>query len=64
MGIGPQVVGVLSDWLQPALGSDSLRYAMLLMSFVALSSAWHFWKVSATVAEDLRRVRSEGALNR
>ena len=49
MGIGPQIVGILSDTWHPRLGSDSLRYAMLTMSFVALWSAWHFWRVGRTV---------------
>jgi MFS family permease len=56
MGLGPQIVGILSDALLPAAQTDSLRYAMLIMSFVALWSACHFWNVGRTVAEDLRRV--------
>jgi MFS family permease len=53
MGIGPQVVGILSDVFKPHLGIDSLRYAMLTMSFVALWAAYHFWQVGRTVNEDL-----------
>jgi MFS family permease len=53
MGIGPQIVGVISDVLAPAVGNDSLRYAMLTMSFVALWSAWHFWRAGSTVKRDL-----------
>ena len=53
MGIGPQLVGLISDRLQPSLGNDSLRYAMLAISFVALWSAFHFWRVGRTVARDL-----------
>ena len=53
MGIGPQVVGILSDAMRPALGVHSLRYAMMMVSFTALGSAWHLWKVSRTVAADL-----------
>lgn len=53
MGLGPQVVGVLSDQLMPVLGSDSLRYAMLVMSLVAFWAAYHFWQVSRTIQEDL-----------
>jgi len=56
LGLGPQIVGVASDRLQPLLGDDSLRYAMLLLSFVALWSAWHFWRVGASVSGDLRSV--------
>jgi len=53
MGVGPQVVGILSDLLMPIVGSDSLRYAMLTMSLVALWSAYHFWNVGRTVRGDL-----------
>lgn len=53
MGVGPQVVGSLSDLLRPALGSESLRYAMLAMSLVAFWSAYHFWLAGRTVKEDL-----------
>ncbi len=53
MGVGPQVVGALSDLLAPAVGGDSLRYAMLAMSFIALWAAYHFWQVGQTIREDL-----------
>jgi predicted MFS family arabinose efflux permease len=56
MGIGPQVVGVLSDWFRPLLGNDSLRYAMLIMSLVALWAAYYFWRVGRTVTDDLSAV--------
>ncbi len=53
MGLGPQLVGILSDELQPTLGNDSLRYAMLSLSFVALAAAGYFWKAGNSVAADL-----------
>ena len=56
MGIGPQIVGILSDWLMPVAGRDSLRYAMLCMSFVAPWGAYHFWQVGRTVQQDLLNV--------
>jgi MFS family permease len=56
MGIGPQVVGILSDSLTPVCGNDSLRYAMLAMSLVALWAAYHFWQVGRTVKRDLLAV--------
>lgn len=62
-GIGPQVVGILSDLLTPIAGSDSLRYAMLAMSFVALWSAYHFWQVGRTVREDLSMIAQRVATN-
>jgi MFS family permease len=56
MGVGPQVVGILSDLMNPVLGKDSLRYAMLTMSLVALWAAYHLWRASRTVREDLLQV--------
>jgi predicted MFS family arabinose efflux permease len=53
MGLGPQLVGILSDQLLPNYGTDSLRYAMLIMSLVALWAAYHFWRVGLTVRDDL-----------
>ncbi len=53
MGIGPQLVGLISDMLAPRFGIDSLRYSMLLMSSIALWSGYHFWCVGRTVGRDL-----------
>jgi sugar phosphate permease len=54
MGVGPQLVGLASDLLSPRVGSDSLRYALLAMSFVALATGYYFWKVGASVMADLQ----------
>lgn len=59
MGVGPQLVGVLSDLFAPSLGRDALRCAMLCMSFISVWSAYHFWQVSRTVKDDLA-ARSAG----
>lgn len=55
MGVGPQIVGVVSDLLMPTFQEHSLRFAMLLMSLVSLWSSYHFWRVGSTVKEDLTR---------
>lgn len=57
-GVGPQLVGILSDLLAPSLGTDALRYAMLIMSLVGLWAAVHFWIVSNNVQRDLAQVGS------
>jgi predicted MFS family arabinose efflux permease len=57
-GMGPQLVGILSDAFAPTLGTDSLRYAMLAMSFVACWAGWHFWHAGRTVGADLK-IRDE-----
>jgi MFS family permease len=53
MGIGPQLVGWISDGLLPSLGGESLRYAMLVLSVVALWAGYHFWATSRSVTRDL-----------
>lgn len=58
MGIGPQLVGVLSDLLKPSLHADSLRYAMLIVSLIALGSGCYFWRAGNTVEDDLRAAES------
>lgn len=56
MGAGPLLVGTLSDLLRPRFGADSLRYAMLTVSLLALYVAYHFWRAGETVKRDLARV--------
>jgi MFS family permease len=56
MGIGPEAVGALSDLLAPVVGNDSLRYAMLTMSFAALWASYYLWKAGKTVKQDLLAV--------
>jgi hypothetical protein len=53
MGVGPQLVGILSDTLRPAFGADSLRFSMLVMSFTAWLAAYHFWRAGESVSADL-----------
>ena len=53
MGLGPQMVGLLSDLMRPAFGPDSLRYSMLSLSLAALWAAYHFWRVGSHVEADL-----------
>ena len=52
-GLGPLVVGVLSDLLAPGFGVDSIRYALLVPSTAALLAAGEFFRRGA------RYIRSE-----
>jgi MFS family permease len=56
MGLGPQIVGAMSDLLLPMLGPDALRWAMLIACLMALWSSYHLWHVSHTVRADLATV--------
>jgi predicted MFS family arabinose efflux permease len=54
LGLGPWTVGLLSDFLAPSLGQDSLRYAMVyLLPAVMFWSACHFFLAARTLREDL-----------
>lgn len=58
LGLGPQVVGILSDALRDQLGVDSLRYALLgSLCIASLLSALVFMSATRTLREDLRRTR-------
>jgi predicted MFS family arabinose efflux permease len=54
-GAGPFLVGLLSDLLAPEHGDDSLRLALLLMSLATILPAFHLWRASITLAEDVGR---------
>jgi predicted MFS family arabinose efflux permease len=53
LGVGPQFVGTLSDWLHPSLGEDSLRWALLAGTSGYLISAFCFWRAGRYLADDL-----------
>jgi predicted MFS family arabinose efflux permease len=54
LGLGPYVVGVLSDLLSVRVGAESLRYALLLVSFVNLWAAVHYFVAGRHLDADLR----------
>lgn len=53
MGFGPVLVGALSDALQPVVGADSLRYALLGIIPLNLVAALLFWRGAAHVEADI-----------
>lgn len=55
MGLGPLVVGQLSDLFQPQLGSNALRYAILCVVPVNLIAVALLWRGARYVPVDLSR---------
>jgi hypothetical protein len=53
--LGPQSVGLISDWLEPSVGHLSLRNAMLSMLVLNLWAAVHFFLAGKTIAADYER---------
>jgi predicted MFS family arabinose efflux permease len=56
LGLGPQTVGFMSDVLHPFLGTQSLRYALLVGPLAGLVSAFCYWLAAKTLPADLARV--------
>jgi len=54
LGLGPQIVGIVSDQLTPEFGADGLRYAIPSVAVVALIwSSGHFFFGARTFSADL-----------
>ena len=56
LGLGPQLVGVMSDWFAPQYGQESLRMALLLLAFFNLWSALHYYAAARTLQQDLEAI--------
>jgi MFS family permease len=54
LGAGPWTIGMVSDYLSPTHGVESLRYAMLyILPVIGFWSVCHFYLASKTLREDL-----------
>lgn len=60
MGFGPLVLGMLSDFLYPSYGDESLRYASVIFCPGVIWVAFHYWMASRTIEADINSVE-EGA---
>lgn len=56
-GLGPFVVGALSDLLAPRLGADSLRYAMLSLLLLIGWAGVHFLLAERSLRTDLAHIQ-------
>jgi predicted MFS family arabinose efflux permease len=59
MGFGPQLVGILSDLFAPSYGKESLRMALLVLTFLNLWCAYHYYRAGKTLREDQRALDGE-----
>jgi predicted MFS family arabinose efflux permease len=57
MGLGPLVVGIMSDMLEPRFGNESLRYAMLIISFGTVWAPIHYFIAARSLPGDLDRAK-------
>lgn len=60
LGMGPQIVGILSDLMLPAFDAESLRYAILIISLTYIPGCALFWISGRAAQVDfLRAARAE-----
>lgn len=64
MGLGPYVVGVLSDLLDPGFGIDSLRYALCIAVIGNLWASVHYFAGARTLRRDLDDTQAMTAAER
>jgi predicted MFS family arabinose efflux permease len=57
-GLGPWIVGLLSDLLKHEIGEGSLRVALILVTAVGFWAALHFHLATRTLDADLARARA------
>jgi len=51
MGLGPLLVGLLSDLLTPEHGEDALSVALAFFTLVGLWGSLHFWLCGRALAK-------------
>jgi MFS transporter, Spinster family, sphingosine-1-phosphate transporter len=55
LGLGPLFFGMLSDWLQPTYGANSVRYVLYGAACLGLVPAFFFWRCSLHLNAELDR---------
>ncbi len=58
LGMGPMVVGILSDWLTPTYNEYALRWAFTIIYFTGPISLFLFYKAAQHYPADLARSKS------
>ena len=53
LGLGPLFFGMLSDWLQPSFGADSVRYVLYGAAVLGLVPAFFFWRCGLLLNDEL-----------
>lgn len=56
LAMGPPVIGLVSDVLEPGYGQESMRYSLLIISSVLLPlAAWCYYQAGKSIEYDLQR---------
>ena len=52
LGLGPLMVGRISDWLAPSLGEDSLRWALVAVVSLTPWALFHYWRAGVLLKRE------------
>lgn len=55
LGLGPLFFGMLSDWIKPLAGGDSVRWVLYGAAVIGFIPAYFFWRASLRLNEELDR---------
>jgi MFS family permease len=53
--IGPFLIGLLNDLLEPRFGDVAIRYSMLILAVTAVIAGLLFWLAAKTIEADTLR---------
>lgn len=56
LGLGPQLIGIVSDMISGSFGTDSLRYALIGAAFLNIWACAHYYFAGRTLRHDLDNV--------
>lgn len=55
LGLGPLFFGMLSDWIKPIAGGESVRWVLYGAALIGFAPAFFFWRTSLRLNEELDR---------
>jgi hypothetical protein len=58
-GLGPWVVGIVNDALEPRFGEMTVRYSLLIIGLFHVWAAIHNVLAARTLRQDLEKVRED-----
>jgi hypothetical protein len=61
LGLGPQLVGILNDVLEPSQGSAAIRYSMAVVWSVNVVAVFHSLRAATALEADLEARRAADA---
>lgn len=61
LGVGPWLIGTVSDALRSHFGADSLRWSLFMVGFFGLWAAWHYFRAGQLLEANLRSAATSKA---